>query len=130
MAELEQQLEQPVKTKSSSSREKLEQTTCSSEFGKFELRWSLKGTKTPCGTNRWYDAVVCGNIMYIKDQGTLKTYSFDVTNDNWSQLPDCLYLNSSITVINGLLTTVKKVKIIHAIYITTRAHKILRMRTC
>ena len=106
MAELEQQLEQPVKTKSSSSREKLEQTTCSSEFGKFELRWSLKGTKTPCGTNRWYDAVVCGNIMYIKDQGTLKTYSFDATNENWSQLPDCLYLNSSITVINGWLTTV------------------------
>ena len=39
-------------------------------------------------------------------QGTLKIYSYDVTSDNWSQLPDCIHYYGSIAVINGWLTTV------------------------
>ena len=55
---------------------------------------------------RWYDAVVDDNTVYIKDCGTLRTYSYDVTSDSWSQLPNCVCLNSSMTIINGWLTTV------------------------
>ena len=57
---------------------------------------------------RWYDAVVDGNTLsvYVKNQGTKKIYSFDVTSDSWSQLTDCVYVNGSVTVNNGWLTTV------------------------
>ena len=32
-------------------------------------------------------------------------YLFDIIIDSWSQLPDCVYVNCSVTVINGWLTT-------------------------
>ena len=56
--------------------------------------------------NRWYDAVVDGNTVYTRSQGTVKIYSYDITSDSWSLLPDCVHGYGSIAVINGWLTTV------------------------
>ena len=57
---------------------------------------------------RWYDAVVDGSTVYIRYQGTVKIYFYDITGDSWSQLllPDCVHRDGSISVINGCLTTV------------------------
>ena len=54
------------------------------------------------------DAVVSGNTVYVMDgtQGSGKIYSYDVAIDMWSKLPDCVYRNSSITVISCWLTTI------------------------
>ena len=56
--------------------------------------------------SRWCDAVVDGNVVYIQDQASKQIYSYDVTSDGWSPLPDCVYEESSITIINGWLTTI------------------------
>ena len=98
IAELKQQLGQREQQKTKASSRGKEQTS-------FKLRWS-EGKRAPHKTSRWYDAVVDGNTVYVKDQGTQKIYSFNVTVDSWSQLPDCVYINSSMTVINGWLTNV------------------------
>ena len=101
IAELEQQLSQREQQKTKASSRGKDQTS-------FKLRWR-EGKRAPYKTSRWYDAVVDGNTVYIKDQpGTQKIYSFNVTGDSWSQLPDCVYrgINSSVTVINGWLTNV------------------------
>ena len=55
--------------------------------------------------SRWYDAVVDCGILYARLEG-LAIWSYDVTSPSWSQLPFCPYLNGSITVINGRLTTI------------------------
>jgi N-acetylneuraminic acid mutarotase len=52
------------------------------------------------------DTVVDGSTVYVMKSGTVNIYSYDVTSDSWSQLPDCVHRNGSITVINGCLTTV------------------------
>jgi serine/threonine protein kinase len=97
IAELEQQLsqreQQQKKTKASSRR-----TT-------FKLRWR-EGKRAPGEMNRWCDAIVDGNTVYVMKCNTVNVYSYDVTSDNWSQLPRGVHMNSSITVINGYLTTV------------------------
>ena len=56
--------------------------------------------------NRWCDVVVAENIIYIMDAESAKVYYFNVSDENWSQLPNCLIHHSSIAMINGLLTTV------------------------
>ena len=56
--------------------------------------------------NRWYDTVVSGNTVYVRNKGKETIYSYDVISDAWSQLPDCVHGSGSITIINGWLTTV------------------------
>ena len=92
VAELKQQLSQRV-----------QQNT--KEVTSFKLRWR-EGKRAPCVMNRWCDAVVNGNVVYVKKENTVNIYSYDVTSDNWSQLPDCVNEYCSITVINGCLTTI------------------------
>ena len=75
------------------------------EVASFKLRWR-EGKRAPCVMNRWCDAVVNGNAVYFKKENTVNIYSYDVTNDSWSQLPDCVDEYCSTTVINGCLTTV------------------------
>ena len=70
-----------------------------------QLRWR-KGKRAPCGMFRWYDAVVIGNTVYVKTGFSMKIYSYYAITDCWSQLPNCVYENGSITIINGWLTTV------------------------
>ena len=101
IAELEQQLGQREQQKmQASSREKEQQTS-------FKLRWR-EGKKVPRKMYRDCDAVVSGNTVYVMDgtQGSGKIYSYDVAIDMWSKLPDCIYRNSSITVISCWLTTI------------------------
>ena len=55
---------------------------------------------------REYDAVADGNTVYIRTEDTVTLYSYDVTSDSWSQLPDCVHPNGSLAIVNGLLITV------------------------
>ena len=70
-----------------------------------KLKWR-EGKRAPCGMQRRCDAVVDGNTVYVRNERTVEIYSCDTTTENWSRLPDCLKERCSITVINGLLTTV------------------------
>ena len=98
IVELEQQLSQreQQKTKASSR---------GNDLTSFKLRWR-EGKRAPRAISRPCDAVVDGNTVYVRSQGMVKMYSYDATGDSWSQLPDCIHVNDSITIINGLLTTV------------------------
>ena len=98
VAELDQLLSQrDQKNPEASSRGK--------ELASIKLKWR-EGKRAPRGMERWCDAVVDGNTVYVRDRGTVKIYSYDATTDSWSQLPDCVNEDGSITVINGQLTTV------------------------
>jgi hypothetical protein len=98
IAELEQQLSQREQQKTkTSSREK--------ELTSFKLRWR-KRKRAPHRMDRRCNAVVDGNTVYVMKSDTINIYSYDVTSDSWSQLPDCVHEGSSVTVINGCLTTV------------------------
>ena len=44
--------------------------------------------------------------MCIVKKDTVNIYSYDIISDSWSQLPNCVHEDGSITVINGCLTTV------------------------
>jgi N-acetylneuraminic acid mutarotase len=98
IAELEQQLGQREQQKTKASSRGTELTS-------FKLTWR-EGKRAPCGMNRWCDAIVDGNTVYIRYEGTVKIYSYDITIDSWSHLPDCIQNNGSITVVNGCLITV------------------------
>ena len=98
VAELEQLLSQrDQQNPEASSRGK--------ELASIKLKWR-EGQSAPRGMYRFTDAVVDGNSVYVRDGGTAKVYSYDATTDSWSQLPDCVKQNGSITVINGRLTTI------------------------
>lgn len=70
-----------------------------------ELKWRT-AKRAPCSMYRNSDAVVDGNTVYIRRQGTVEIYSFDVRSDCWSQLPHCRRTDGSLAVINGWLTTI------------------------
>ena len=98
IAELEQQLSQRDQQLTVASSRGKEQTS-------FKLRWR-KEKRAPHAMSRWCDAVVGGNTVFFRYRGTVIVYSYDVTNNSWSQLPDCVYVNGSITIISGWLTTI------------------------
>ena len=98
IADLEQQLSQK-------EQQKMKASSKGKELTSFKLTWR-EGKRAPCGMSGFCDAVVDGNTMYMINQGTVKIYSYDITSDCWSQLPDCIHNCGSIAVINGWLTTV------------------------
>ena len=98
VAELEQQLSQREQQKTKASSRGKELTS-------FKLTWR-EGKRSPCGMSRRCDAVVDGNTVYVVESDTVNIYSYDIISDRWSQLPDCVHREISITVINGCLTTV------------------------
>ena len=100
IAKLEQQLSQREQQKTKASNRGKELTS-------FKLTWK-EGKRAPCGMYRWCDAIVDGSTVYVMKSDTTKfnIYSYDAINDTWSQLPNCVHENCSITVINGCLTTV------------------------
>ena len=55
---------------------------------------------------RCCDAVVDGNTVYVRKEGSENIYAYEVTSDSWSQLPDSVHGYGFIVVINGWLTTV------------------------
>jgi serine/threonine protein kinase len=99
IAELEEQLCQREQQKTKASIKGKELTS-------FKLRWR-EGKRAPCETYRNCDSVVDGsNTVYVTTKRSKNIYSYHVINDSWSQLPDCVHEYSSLTVINGWLTTV------------------------
>ena len=97
IAKLEQQLSQREQQKTKArSRGK--------DLTSFKFTWR-KEQRAPFGMNRWCDAVVDGSTVYIRYQGTVNIYSYDIVSDGWSELPDCIHINGSIAVISGYLTT-------------------------
>ena len=76
IAELEQQLCQREQQKTKASRKGKEPTN-------FKLIWR-EGKSTPCKMTRWCDAVVDGNIVYVRDATVKLIYSYDVRSDSWS----------------------------------------------
>ena len=75
------------------------------ELTSFKLRWR-EGKRALCRMHRYCDAVIEGNTVYIRNEGLVNIYTYDVTSDSWSQLPNDVHRYSSIAVINGWLTTV------------------------
>jgi serine/threonine protein kinase len=98
IAELEQQLCQREQLKMKASSREKEPTS-------FKLTWR-EGKKMPYKRSRQSDAVVDGNTVYVKKGHTVNIYSYDVTSDSWSQLPDCIHKSDSILIINGWLTAI------------------------
>ena len=49
---------------------------------------------------------VATEYMHVRDRGTVNIYFYDIVNENWSQIPDCVQESGSLTIINGWLTTV------------------------
>jgi hypothetical protein len=98
ITELEQQLSQREQQKTKASSRGKELTS-------FKLRWR-KGKRAPCEMYRYYDTAVDGNTVYVINNNTVNIYSYNITSDSWSQLPDCVHKNASIAVISGCLTTV------------------------
>ena len=97
IAELEQQLSQREQQKTKAN---------SASGGKdLKLRWRER-KRTPCKMYRYCDAVIDGNTVYIRNEGTVNIYAYDVTSDSWSQLPNDIHRCGSLAVINGWLTAV------------------------
>ena len=84
----------------------------------FKLRWR-KGKRAPCAIGRDTDAVVDGNMVYLRNRNTEKVYSCDVTTGRWSQLPNCTRKTCSLTIINGWLTTVGDGKLSNELFSLT-----------
>ena len=98
-----QQLRQQERVRPPPSSEKM--TVSAVDISK--LRWE-DGKKAPEGMWRG-SAVVDRNTVYINPRGSLKMYSCQVISSQqqqWSTLPDQQYVNSSLVVIDGMLTSV------------------------
>ena len=83
----------------------VEQQTSIATSREGEVKWN-EGKSLPHGMNRSCDAVVDGNTVYVRNGDTDTIYCYDAISDSWSQLLYCVYESCSITIINGLLTTV------------------------
>ena len=74
------------------------------EMLSFKLKWT-EGKSGPRRMSRWYDAVVEGNTVYFRHGGS-EIFSYDIIYKKWSQLPDCIHEDSSITIVKSWLTAV------------------------
>ena len=68
------------------------------------LVWRQAG-RAPFSDRRWCDASLDGNRLYFLD-GDRHLWMYDIREQGWTQLPDCLYGCSSLTVLHELPTTV------------------------
>ena len=59
-----------------------------------------------------YNTVRCGDIVYFKPTDTNLLYAYNTTTDVWEHLPDCKKFNSSMGVVNDLVTTIGGSKLI------------------
>ena len=69
-----------------------------------KLVWREAG-RAPFLDRRWCDAVISGSRLYFLD-GDRHLWIYGVSERGWTQLPDCLYRCSSLTVLHDLPTTV------------------------
>ena len=71
----------------------------------FKLRWR-EGEKTPCGMDRFCDAVIHNGTVYCRYSTYKKVYAYHISSSSWSLTPDTPYHAFAVVVIDGLLTTV------------------------
>ena len=72
--------------------------------GPLSLHWS-KCRRAPRKTSR-PSVVVDGNMAYFNFALTNYAYSYDSEKQTWSSLPRCPWKNSSLAVVDGLLTAI------------------------
>ena len=74
------------------------------------LKWKSSRVDTPCGMFRYSNAVFHEGTAYILPADSQKIYAYDTctraTRGRWSLFASCLYLGSSLSVINQHLTTI------------------------
>ena len=80
-------------------------TTTVEQSGPLQLKWR-KGKKAPCGMASHCNAVVCKQLVYFQPDDKRSVYVYNTVKDTWSQLPDCMSQNSSMAVVNGMVTTI------------------------
>ena len=78
----------------------------------FHLEWSSDRKKAPCGMAAHCNTVRCGDIVYFQPTDTNSLYAYNTTTDVWEHLPDCKKSNSSMAVVNDLVTTIGGSKLI------------------
>ena len=69
-----------------------------------KLLWR-KGRKAPFVIRRWFDAIVSGNRVYFLSRDR-QLWTYDISNKDWSAIPDCPYTCSSLVILNDLPTTI------------------------
>ena len=77
----------------------------SSGEGVIRLNWT-QGRKAPCEMVRSTAAVVDGSVAYFRPSRPGQVHAYNSTTDTWSRLPDCRTTNTTLAIVNGLLTTV------------------------
>ena len=72
----------------------------------FTLRWR-EAKKVPCKMYRGSNAIVDGDMVYLRAAPTRNIYAYKSTDDTWDQLPECQTgVHCSLAVVNNLLTTI------------------------
>lgn len=70
-----------------------------------KLHWRT-ASSAPCEMERFVDAAVNDDTVYIKPGVSQTLFSFNLTTEKWSQLPNCPTEYCSIAVVNNFLTTI------------------------
>ena len=68
------------------------------------LKWR-KGPKTPAVMERGSSTII-GETVYVNSYNSQDVYAFHCNTTQWSTLPQCPYIYSTLTTINSMLTTV------------------------
>ena len=71
----------------------------------FTLKWR-EAKKAPCKMVRILNAIVDGDMVYLRPDGTRNIYAYKSTDETWDQLPECETGLCSLAVVNNLLTTI------------------------
>ena len=69
------------------------------------LRWREAKT-APCEMERGPNAIVDGDMVYLRARGTQNIYAYKSTDETWDQLPECETEWFSLAVVNNFLTTI------------------------
>ncbi|MCG8622751.1 MAG: protein kinase, partial [Proteobacteria bacterium] len=69
-----------------------------------KLAWR-KGKKAPFKYRRLCDAVVDGSKVYFQIDD-YRLYTYNVSDNSWSYLPNCPFFSFSLAILNGQLTTI------------------------
>jgi hypothetical protein len=71
----------------------------------FKLRWR-EGEKAPNVMVRLSDTAIHNGTVYCRHDPSNKIYAYHISSSSWSPTPDALYKGFTLTVIDGLLTTI------------------------
>ena len=71
----------------------------------FTLRWR-EAKKAPCKMDRGPNAIVDGDMVYLRVAGCRNIYAYKSTDETWDKLPECETQYCSLAVVNNLLTTI------------------------